>query len=674
MAALLLLLAPWAWALVQVLRHQHLDSGAVGIVIGLSGTLPALWLAWVGYLEAGRSGTRASDLSLEQAADNLAGAVRAQWEAEAEVRRLNDPYPLPVSWVPADASLTDAWDLLVKRAESGAGRPDSTARDTWAAGPEGLAGEGRGLVEVLAQVPTGRLVVLGGPVPILASVASWNPAEQGLRDWLSAQLVVDHPFLGTAAPTGMQQPNLAMALLASHLILPILDGLDEIPQEVRGKVISRINDAFQFGEQVIVTCRSQEYRDAVRPEGGVEVALRGAAAVQLRPLDADTVRKYLCDDASGSEARTRWDPVLKVLGTEAPAGQALETPLMVGLARAVYNARSGESAGALPEPSELCDAGLADRAAVESRLFDAFIRAAYRNDTTSRSTAQDAESWFFYLARHLERKVTSPDLAWWQLRRAIPAFPGLVAVTVGVLGGILGWLTIWLVTTAGVKTYFAPAAGAAIGVSGGFMAGYITWFVTWYTTRRAARASRRSLSGKVFGPVAGILAVAGLAAAVAGGSSFFSMVVIWGAAVSVMGWAVSVERARLDIRSVASPLATLAQSRRNAISVGLLFAAIFTAALVITFTAGGLAGDAALAVVMGVTFGVASSFAVAWPSYGIARIWLALRHRLPWRLMTFLDDAHKRGVLRRAGAVYQFRHIELQHRLTTRSSGSTDGS
>ena len=31
--------------------------------------------------------------------------------------------------------------------------------------------------------------------------------------------------------------------------------------------------------------------------------------------------------------------------------------------------------------------------------------------------------------------------------------------------------------------------------------------------------------------------------------------------------------------------------------------------------------------------------------------------------MRFLKDAHRRGVLRQEGAVYQFRHIELQHRL-----------
>jgi hypothetical protein len=31
--------------------------------------------------------------------------------------------------------------------------------------------------------------------------------------------------------------------------------------------------------------------------------------------------------------------------------------------------------------------------------------------------------------------------------------------------------------------------------------------------------------------------------------------------------------------------------------------------------------------------------------------------------MRFLADAHQRGVLRQAGAVYQFRHAELQRHL-----------
>jgi hypothetical protein len=51
------------------------------------------------------------------------------------------------------------------------------------------------------------------------------------------------------------------------------------------------------------------------------------------------------------------------------------------------------------------------------------------------------------------------------------------------------------------------------------------------------------------------------------------------------------------------------------------------------------------------------------PEYTSTRLWLALRHQLPWPLMSSLADAHRRGVVRQVCAVYQFRHIELQHRL-----------
>src|ERR1019366_2391393 len=97
---------------------------------------------------------------------------------------------------------------------------------------------------------------------------------------------------------------------------------------------------------------SNEYLDAIRPKGGTEVTLRAAAAVQLRPLDPKAVGGYLCNAAAGPVTKARWEPVLAVLGTEAPAGQALATPLMVGLARAIYNPRPGELAGDSRDPIE----------------------------------------------------------------------------------------------------------------------------------------------------------------------------------------------------------------------------------------------------------------------------------------------------------------------------------
>src|SRR4029077_19457601 len=70
---------------------------------------------------------------------------------------------LLVSWAAADASLTAPWSSLVKLAISGTGWPEPLPWGTWAAGPDDLAGEGGELADVLARVPTGRLVVLGEP-------------------------------------------------------------------------------------------------------------------------------------------------------------------------------------------------------------------------------------------------------------------------------------------------------------------------------------------------------------------------------------------------------------------------------------------------------------------------------------------------------------------------------
>jgi hypothetical protein len=57
----------------------------------------------------------------------------------------------------------------------------------------------------------------------------------------------------------------------------------------------------------------------------------------------------------------------------------------------------------------------------------------------------------------------------------------------------------------------------------------------------------------------------------------------------------------------------------------------------------------------------------SWPNWLLTRSWLALRRRLPWRLMDFLAEAHELSVLRQAGPVYQFRHIELQRHLANRA-------
>jgi hypothetical protein len=70
----------------------------------------------------------------------------------------------------------------------------------------------------------------------------------------------------------------------------------------------------------------------------------------------------------------------------------------------------------------------------------------------------------------------------------------------------------------------------------------------------------------------------------------------------------------------------------------------------------------ATAVAIGLVIGLARD---AWPLFILASTWRALRRKLPRpsRVMPFLDDAYRLGLLRTVGPAYQFRHAELQDHL-----------
>jgi hypothetical protein len=325
---------------------------------------------------------------------------------------------------------------------------------------------------------------------------------------------------------------------------------------------------------------------------------------------------------------------------------------------------------------------LADRAAVERLLFDAFIPAIYRHDHAGRK-ARAAEKWLVFLARHLERTIARPDLAWWQLPAAVPGFAFVVWVVASIVVGIVAGVVAGIV------------AGAAAGIVAGVMAGVAVGFDAYSAGELfgGSERVRRFLAGGLGrDPAEGLLALGILAGSWASmgtamGTGLVTGFLVWlkegvntglvagFVAALAAGFLASVGISALGLLrmrargSVTSPSAVLARERRLAIEAGVVagLAAGLAAGFVAGFVAG--LGTGVLAgLVAGFVAGVGASFSGAWPSYEIARIWLALGRRLPWSLIGFLVDAHRRGVLRQAGAVYQFRHIELQHRLANRDA------
>jgi hypothetical protein len=129
-----------------------------------------------------------------------------------------------------------------------------------------------------------------------------------------------------------------------------------------------------------------------------------------------------------------------------------------------------------------------------------------------------------------------------------------------------------------------------------------------------------------------------------------------------------------DVTRALSPQSTCRDERFAAIARSLTIALTLAGVTLTLYGVAGAITDGIVpAIVAGVAYGAADRLmgiaTSVWGRYVIAKTWAALWGDVPWRFMLFLDDAHRRGLLRRAGAAHQFRHTRLQQHL----AGSSDG-
>lgn len=387
----------------------------------------------------------------QQAADALAEAVREQWAAEAQLRRLQDPEPLSVQWSRVGPPLSDHARNIHRGFPLPAPRDGDQRLDrvveAFTALPSRrlvvLGGPGAGKTVLAVQFVLGSLAARqpGGPVAVLFPLAGWDPRSTALRDWLSERLAAEYRPLAVVSG----ERTLARELLDAGLVLPVLDGFDELPAPAHGDAVRRFNAELDDRLPVLLTCRTAVWSRAVRT-GDV---LTAAEVVQLRPLDFDRARHYLeCTARPEDHGSTRWTPVL-CAPTDALTA-VLGTPLMVALARTVY----GDTCR---DPAELLDTGRFPTAEhIEEHLLDAFVPAAFGDAPGGIWRTDAACRWLRRLARDLECHDTERPgawrLAWWELPESMPRAlrvigPALVALlaTAAVLvplarygGGVVG--------------------------------------------------------------------------------------------------------------------------------------------------------------------------------------------------------------------------------------------
>ncbi len=706
---------------------------------------------------------------LGEVADRLARSISEQWRAEAATRKINDPVTLLVPW--------------------------RRVRDPISEGPPGNAGGISLFDDLIDAIPAQRLIVLGKPgagktallvdlvlrllqrqdretgwadrphsdqiVPVVFSLSSWSP-DQTLRDWLVDRLEAEHPELQAPEHSDPEAPTRARALVERNLILPVLDGFDEIPDVKRAEALAKVSEALQYSPMgIVIASRDHEFRAAAdAPASEVGVA-PGAVVVRLDDVTAGAAAHYLDPRGTG-----RWAKVLAELGQDSPVGHALRTPLMISLAYAVYNRRPpGRPEISLPSPDQLLAFNSEEE--VRYHLFDACVPAAYRDQP---GKAGSAVRWLTSLARYLDagrdplwhRPAKSPepaaqatpsrhpagaDLAWWRLRASVPRpVVGLIvglppAVAVGLVAGLTPGLGsgLGLGTIAGFAAGAAPGvirhgswrvprsrdsigAGIAGGFAGALLGAALGGLVVWATgDGQVTRGLMGSLGvgigvGVCHGLRRGIPAAAvggAVVALTAGAGTGLPAGVVDGlgawlaAAVTIesihrgepsrgvrgLGWSKAGylvgATAGIGIGLLAGPVAGLVAATVGGFAAGLqgtpadlawtdaadgpaeLLARDRATCWLIALVGGGAFGlgaglgvRVAVGLAAGLTVGlIAASIQAAWLPFTIARFWLAATGWLPLRLMSFLADAHRRGVLRQVGGVYQFRHVDLQRRL-----------
>ncbi|MGW9205663.1 NACHT domain-containing protein [Embleya sp. NPDC055664] len=635
------------------------------------------------------------------------------------------------------ASLADRVALAETRERSrmlgGAGKPIDVrfvfrpghvqAHDAAGADPDGRLGT---VVDYYRRLRPGRLVITGppgsgktvlalelllaliedrdprDPVPVRMPLGSWTaldttPIDEGvqgaevgdaLRVW-----VIDH------LQSTYRLPRAAARLLVeANMILPILDGLDEMdaadfrnstgPSARPGRRARRaleIMNAYQHGRDracLVVTSRSDSY-DALNTWA------KDAARIDITPVTPGQAREFIL--ARVDDPR-RWRDVVDALASapSGPLARGLSTPWRLTMAVAVHEQRDRGFEAYSHAPRNLLAPDLADDATMRDHLHRLYVRSrtCHVVPRGHSQTPEQAHVWLGVLARYLEdnsrtgrivggRTLSGTDLVLHELwplagdSRAYIAHLRVVAASTFVAIAVA--VAVCLIDSSPLLILrmgqpFSLVCGAMV----------ITGIGTWPRRAPLAPARLRTARGQHRirrGVVAGLML--GTAFAIVGWFENAPMSNVMASIAVVVGVAV--------LGGITTALAGGIRIRRSGVGVSVktidddggaardprdLIRAELTTAIVLGLVTGLLLGNdvdleldsgsrAILGFGLGILFGLVC--APAGLRYAIFLLYARTGpHRLPWRLGRFLHWATQAGLLRTAGTAYQFRHRELQ--------------